>query len=380
MSNCYGISTSEVRKILHQYPETSGDEKETATRIETYLQKIAGLSIHNQVGGNGIVAFKKYGPGPAIGFRAELDALPIAEKSEVPHTSKVDGKSHACGHDGHMSMVLELLCLLENSKTKSGTVVLIFQPSEETGEGAAAMVQHIHDHNLAMPSLDICFAIHNIPGRTLGTVLLRDGAFACASVGVELKLSGRTAHAAHPEDATNPLLVACNLMQFGLDIPKSSTVTGFALCTAISLESGGKTFGTSPGEALLRLTLRADSSKTLDAMCEAFEAESRKQAEVAGASADIAFFEHFPATANTSHSKPARKAAETAGLNVEDLGNAFRWSEDFAHFDQLCPIFLMGLGSGKNQPALHAPNFDFPDDLIPLGAALYHELYKAIQK
>lgn len=380
MSNCYGISTSEVRKILHQYPEISGDEQETAARIEIYLSKIEGLRIHKNIGGNGIVAVKKYGPGPAVGFRAELDALPIAEKNDMPHTSRLDGKSHACGHDGHMSMVLELLCQLENSQTQSGSVVLIFQPSEETGEGAAAMVKHIHDQDITIPSMDICFAIHNIPGRALGTVLLRDGAFACASVGVELKLSGRTAHAAHPEDAINPLLIACGLMQFGIDLPKSSTVKGFALCTAISLESGGKTFGTSPGEALLRLTLRADSSKTLEAMCEALEAESRKRAEAAGASTDIAFFEHFPATANTSHSKPAKKAAESIGLHVEDLGDAFRWSEDFAHFDKLCPIFLMGLGSGENQPALHAPNFDFPDDLIPLGAALYHELYKAIQK
>ncbi len=379
MSNCYGISISEVRKILHQYPETSGDEKETAARIQTYLQKIEGLSIHDQVGGNGIVAIKKYGPGPALGFRAELDGLPIAEKSEVQHTSKVDGKSHACGHDGHMAMVLELLCMLENSKTKSGTVVLFFQPSEETGEGAAAMVKHIHDHDIAIPSMEICFAIHNIPGRPLGTVLMCEGAFACASVGVQLKLFGKTAHAAHPEDAVNPLLIACALMQFGLDLPKSEDHSGFTLCTAISLESGSKTFGTSPDEALLRLTLRADSSEVLNIMCKAFETECMRKAEAAGAVAEVEFFEHFRATENTRHGQAARQAAENAGLSVEDLDKAFRWSEDFAHFDKLCPIFLIGLGSGIDQPALHAPNFDFPNELIPMGAALYHELYKAIQ-
>jgi amidohydrolase len=376
MSDCLGISTSEIRKKLHQRPEPSGEEAKTAESIVSYLSQIPDMRIHQKIGGHGIVAVKKYGPGKAVAYRAELDALPVEEKNDVAYRSLNEGYGHVCGHDGHMAMVLELACLLENAKPDKGTLVLLFQASEENGKGASAMVIALEEKEIELPTLAACFAIHNIPGEALGTFLIKEDSFACASVGVEVLLEGHTAHAAHPEHAHNPLLTAARLLQFGESLANTKDIDGFTLCTAIALHSGSDTFGTSPAQARLLLTLRAERSESLDKMIELFRKQVDKEIKDTKITAKMNTHEHFSATVNAKFNDLAMRAINNAEQQCKQLDEPFRWSEDFAQMQALGPIYLMGLGSGETQPALHEPNFDFPNALIPIGASAYLELYK----
>lgn len=375
MTKLYGVDESEIRKELHRHPELSGEEAETAKRIVGFLEHIPGIAIRKNAGAHGIVAWKRYGKGPMIGFRAELDALPIREKSNQEHRSRNEGKSHACGHDGHMTMLLAMMALLEDQKESRGGVVLHFQSAEETGKGARLMLDSSHMGEV--PRVEICFAIHNIPGRDLGKVLYREGSFACASVGARVRIEGRTAHAAHPERAINPLAPALELLDYAQSLPQSEQVDGFALSTPVALIAGEESFGTTPAEALLAITLRAAKTESLEKMMDLFDRRAYDKAEDHEGKIECTFLEYFPATQNAPIQELVRKACHETGLDYEELEAPFRWSEDFGHFAERSPIAMMGLGSGLDQPELHAPNFDFPDALIQKGANLYRELYKS---
>lgn len=376
----FGKSTTEIRRELHRHPEVSGKEEKTAERIAGYLHKVEDIQIKKNVGDHGIIAVKRYGPGKVIGFRAELDALPIAELNDLPHTSKVEGVSHVCGHDGHMAMVLDMVEKLEAASIQRGTVVLFFQSAEETGAGADLMMNDIENGDVDIPIPEICFAIHNIPGLALGKVSSKDDVFACGSVGMMARIEGKTAHAAHPESAVNPLIMACELMQYGQNLPEHEDVSGFALCTPISLHSGSDTFGTSPPDATLQMTFRAAENEALEKMMELIKTEAETLTSEAGASLETSFVEHFPSTVNTPVYDKVESVCKEAGIECTPLKEPFRWSEDFAHFSRLCPIFLMGVGSGTDQPALHNPDFDFPDALNEIGGALYAALYKSFSQ
>lgn len=376
MASVYGKSTTEIRRALHSAPELSGEEVKTSDRIAELLKKIPDMEVHREVGMHGVVGIKRYGEGHAVGFRAELDALPVVQESDADYKSTNEGVSHVCGHDGHMAMVLDLLARLEEAKTDRGTVMVFFQSAEETGQGAREMIKELKEKG-DWPELKACFALHNIPGRETGKIYFRKDTFACGSTGVEVDIKGRTAHAAHPEDAINPLFATAKLMQFAAKMPEQSP-EHFSLCTPISLHSGSQTFGTSPAEATLLMTLRSEDKQHLKGMMKAFENEARRLTDKVGAGCEIEFHEYFPPTVNTDFCGEAEKACKSAGLACESLDKPFRWSEDFAHFSKKYPIFLAGIGSGEDQPALHAPDFDFPDELIEKGSAYYAELYKAI--
>lgn len=374
MAAVYGKSTLEIRRELHRAPELSGAEVRTSDKMAELLSKIPGMEVHRGVGIHGVVGIKRYGKGNALGFRAELDALPVLEENELKYRSKNKGVSHTCGHDGHMTMVLDLVERLETSDTNFGTVVVFFQSAEETGQGAREMVNALKSQS-DWPELKACFALHNIPGREKGKIWIRSGTFTCGSTGVEVNIKGRTAHAAHPEDAINPLFATAKLMQFAAKMPEQSQ-EHFALCTPISLHSGSQTFGTSPADATLLMTLRSEDKQHLKSMMLAFEKEARRLTKKVGAGCEVQFHEYFPPTVNADFCNQAEKACKAAKIECATLEEPFRWSEDFAHFKKKYPIFLAGIGSGVDQPALHAPNFDFPDELIKKGSAYYEELYK----
>jgi len=375
-THIFGKSITDIRRELHKHPEVSGEEKETARRIAEYLNKIKHMSVTEGIGGHGLVAVKRYGPGKMIGFRAELDALAIEGQHNTEYSSQNPGVSHVCGHDGHMAMVLDLVQKLEHHAEDRGTLVLIFQPAEETGAGANLMVNEWRNHP-SLPTPDFCFAFHNIPGKPLGLVCAKNGSFACGSAGMQLHLTGKTAHAAHPEAAINPLTISCDMLRYAMALPQRDDIPGFALCTPISMHSGNETFGTSPPDALLRMTLRAAENNSLDKMMGLLEDHANRTAKAAGAKVELAFTEHFPATVNAPLWKEVKEVCNSLSMQCQNLPESFRWSEDFAHFTRLCPSFMMGLGSGESQPALHNPDFDFPDALIDKGSSLYAALYKA---
>ncbi|MCA1750736.1 MAG: amidohydrolase [Flavobacteriales bacterium] len=378
MASVYGKTTTEIRRELHSAPEKSGEEVKTSDHIAELLSKIPGMEVHRKMGIHGVVGIKRYGEGNAVGFRAELDALPVFQESNASYKSQNEGVSHVCGHDGHMVMVLDLLDRLEAAETDFGTVMVFFQSAEETGQGAREMVKVLKKKD-NYPELKACFALHNIPGREKGKVFYRKETFACGSTGVEVNIKGRTAHAAHPEDAINPLFATAKLMQFAAKMPDQSG-EHFALCTPIALHSGSQTFGTSPADATLLMTLRSEDKQHLKGMMKAFENEARRLTEKVGAECNVEFHEYFPPTVNTDFCSEAKNACQAAGIKCASLDKALRWSEDFAHFSKKYPIFLAGIGSGENQPALHAPDFDFPDELIEKGSAYFGEMYKTFAR
>ncbi len=364
---------AEIRKSLHQLPEISGEEVKTAETIAALLRKFEAVKLTTNIGGNGLIAEKKFGPGPTIAFRAELDGLPILEKGNHAHLSKVEGKSHACGHDGHMSILLDLFEKLHQSKLDKGTIILIFQPAEETGQGARAMVESGAFKNT---QIDFCYALHNVPGFQKGLVLGCDGPFACASVGVRFIIQGKTAHAAHPENAQNPLAAATQIMYRISGLPNDSAVKGFALTTPIALNSGDENFGTSPADAVLMMTLRAASTRDIEFMMDAAKDVAKSVDSNTGVQTTTSFHEYFPATENHSHLGELTQACKDFGADFKKLNQPFRWSEDFAHFTQVFPAAMFGLGSGEDSPALHAPNYDFPDEITGVGSGVFLELYK----
>ena len=190
------------RKHLHQNPELSNLEHQTAQKVVDYLTPLLPDQILTEIGGTGVaVIFNGEQPGDHVLFRCELDALPIHEKNNFAHRSNVDGVSHKCGHDGHMAILCGLAEKFSHNRAFSGKRILLFQPAEETGEGAIAVTK---DKQFKTLEVDYCYALHNLPGIPLGQVQIRAGTFNCASQGLSIKLTGVTAHAAYPEKGNSP--------------------------------------------------------------------------------------------------------------------------------------------------------------------------------
>jgi len=364
-------SILEVRHHLHRHPELSGEESGTSAYLQDFIARnFSDYVLVKGIGGNGFIATKRFGEGAHIAFRAELDALPVDEENEISYRSEFQHKSHACGHDGHMVTLIATMQKLEEQKTSLGTATFLFQPAEETGKGAKAMVE---DKAFQDFSPDALIALHNIPGKPLGTVMSRTGTFACGSVGVKLKITGKTAHAAHPEDAVNPLLLSKSFLDNVIDLVENTS--GFTLMTPIALRSGQKTFGTSPLKSILLITLRAAQSKDLDWLMSEVKKLANEINGVEGAEAKLSFEEYFPVTSNNHFYADLQTVCEKLNRPFEKMETPFRWSEDFSQYESRFKTHLFGLGSGQNMAPLHASTYDFPDNLLESGAEVFVEFY-----
>jgi amidohydrolase len=361
----------EVRHYLHQNPEISGEESQTSSFLQKFIsQNYPDYKIWVSQRSYGFIATKKYGEGKHVALRAELDALPIIEDNQFEYKSQKLGASHACGHDGHMATLLATLQRLEDQGAKFGTVSFLFQPAEETGKGAQAILD---DEVFDQFEPDALIALHNIPGKPLGLILSRAGTFACGSVGLRLKVHGKTSHAAHPEESVNPLLLSKTFLDDMLRLSESRE--GFSLATPIALHSGQDTFGISPLDSTLLMTLRAaDSSQLKDMM-----AQARLMVEqinsIDGATAELTFEEFFPITSNDHFHSDLEEISSKLKRPLENMEEPFRWSEDFGHYAKRCKTHMFGHGAGIEASPLHAATYDFPDELIQSGAEIFVEFY-----
>jgi amidohydrolase len=330
------------------------------------------------IGGTGIAAaFVGRQKGPIVVIRAELDALPIEEASQLPYASNVRGVSHTCGHDGHMATLAGLAIQLGRRRPARGQVWLLLQPAEETGEGAEKVQR---DPRFAEIDADWIFALHNLPGRPLGEVVVRRGAFNCGSIGLIVRLSGLSSHAAHPEQGRSPAIATAQLIKILEALPETLDAEfGFSMTTVIHARLGEvAAFGTTPGEALIMATLRAEHQETLIELRAAAKQAVADVAAQHGLAHGIEWTEEYPVTSNHDAAVDLVVAAAcSAGLDVVELDAPLRWSEDFGWFTALTPGALIGLGSGLEQAPLHSPTYDFPDQLIPAGVDL---LMKIIDK
>ncbi len=364
-----------LRRRLHKLAEASTHEAATAAFVAGKLAALGPDTLLTGLGGHGVAAvFCGEGDGPTVVLRAELDAVPVPETIPLRHASVTPGIAHKCGHDGHMTILLEVARRLSRARPPRGRVIALFQPAEETGTGAFAVVA---DPRFRALKPDWLFALHNLPGYDAGRVLVRPGAFAAGSAGMRVLLRGRTAHAAHPEQGRSPDLAMGEIITALVTLPpRDDAREALELVTVTHARLGEPAFGIAPGEAEVLATLRSDDDAALAALRRQATAAARAIARNHGLRCDITWEEVFPVTWNDADAAAlVRRAARAEGLPVaRPRESSFRWSEDFGVLARLGRGALFGLGAGRRHPGLHAEAYDFNDDLLPIGASLLHRL------
>ena len=368
---------TEWRHALHRRPELSGAEIETARAVEVALAATGADHILVGLGGHGVAAVYEGGsPGPAVLFRAELDGLPIEEISDLPHRSLRQGRAHACGHDGHMTTLLALARGLERRRPARGRAVLLFQPAEENGAGAAAVLADPRFEDLAP---DWAFALHNLPGLPLGRVELAEGPVNCASRGMRVVLTGRTAHASMPEQGIAPTVTVARLLPALTALGVGGPLTeGFTLATVTHARLGEPAFGIAPGHAEVWATLRTLTDTDMARLCAAAESLCMAAAREAGLQVEISYDDVFVHCENHPDAVAVlRRALDAEGV-PHTSGEPMRASEDFGRFGQRARAAMFFLGAGERHPSLHNPDYDYPDELIPIGAAVFMHALREI--
>jgi amidohydrolase len=363
--------TVALRHLLHAHPELSGKETQTAELMAARLRAL-GARVTTGLAGCGVLGvFEGSLPGPSILLRAELDALPIPESLDLPHASRTAGVAHKCGHDGHMAILDGVAARLAESGLARGRVGCLFQPAEETGAGAAAVLADPAWHF----EFDASYALHNVPGAPIGSILCRPGSMTLASRGLEVCWRGREAHAAHPEHGLSPLQGCLSTAQAWSERARLPPQREGELITIVHAGVGvASAFGTAPGAARLQATLRSGEETDLDELqAELIEAIVDQD----GITRSTAIHDSFPECHNEpSAVERVRQAARLSGADYIDLPQAFRWSEDFGHFLRKAPGALFGLGAGLDQPALHDLSYDFPDAALQPGIDVFLALLK----
>ncbi|CUI00738.1 amidohydrolase [Leisingera aquaemixtae] len=360
-----------LRHALHQIPEVSGAEEKTAAMVAGYLRQQNPDQLLTGLGGHGVAAvYEGREDGPTVVIRCELDGLPIEELSDQPYRSAHPGRGHLCGHDGHMAMVAALAEDFSARRPATGRVVLLFQPAEETGKGAAAVIA-----DPAFPQIapDYAFSLHNLPGLAVGQVDLCSGPANCASRGMRIKLTGKTSHAAAPQDGVSPAGAIARLLP-GLAALGSGGGLGpeFALVTPTHARLGEATFGIAPGEAEVWATLRTVTDTRMDQLITAATKLAEQVCAAEGLELAVEFDDVFAACSNHPEAvEVLRTAAAAAGCPVQMQELPQRWSEDFGQFAKGAKTAMFWLGSGEAQPQLHNPDYDFPDAAIPAGAGIF---------
>lgn len=371
------IELTAWRRKLHAMPEVSGEEVATAAEVQAFLGRTQPDRIVTGLGGTGVaVVYDSGRPGPTVLFRAELDALPIEETGTPDHRSKIPGKGHMCGHDGHMTMLAALGRQFGREKPKRGRVILMFQPAEETGAGAAAVIADEKFRDLVP---DYSFSLHNMPGLPLGRVWLKQGIVNCASRGLKVVLTGRTAHASMPETGISPVPAVAALMPALTALSSGSVETGdMVLATVTHASVGEPAFGIAPGRAEVWVTLRTMTDGQMEALTTRAETLVRELAAAGSLDYAMDYHDIFGQCENDAQATELLRAAmETEGVPHEE-GETMRGSEDFGRFATVSKSAMFFLGAGENMPNLHNPNYDFPDDLIPIGTKIFMRVARDI--
>ena len=360
----------DLRKELHRNAELSGQEKQTSAIIRAFLEKFTPQQIVTFPPSHGIAAIYCGDlPGKTIVIRAELDALPIKETLDIDHGSVHPEISHKCGHDGHMTMVAGLAPLFAENPLQYGKVVLLFQPAEETGEGARQIVDHPTFKAL---EVDYAFALHNMPGYPLGKVVMRKDVFCCTSKGMIIELRGKSSHAAEPHNSITPTTAVMEMIAQCQEVAKSYHKS---LVTIVHVCIGEPAFGICPGDAVIMITLRSESQEEMESLSAEYVKFAQQVASAHKLDVSIKWQDDFPITKNSCKAvEKIQKAISDLHLHYEYLPQPISWSEDFGHFAQCCHTAMFGLGSGEHQPPLHHPHYDFPDELISTGTKIFKNI------
>ncbi len=362
------------RKELHAYPEVSNEEVKTAKRVLNKVKEFNPQEIITNLGKTGLaVIFDSGIPGQTLMFRAELDALPIQEVNDFSHKSKNKGVGHKCGHDGHTSIIVGLAKQLNENPPKKGRVVLLFQPAEETGEGAKKILD---DPKFESLKPDLVFALHNLPGYDMHQIVLKEKAFTASVKSLILKFKGKTAHAAEPENGINPAhAIAEILLKSEILSNNYPDAKDFSVITPIHINVGDLAYGTAAGYGELHLTIRTWTNYQFNRLAQKLLQVIKQIAKSYKLDYSHEWVHVFHANKNNPEAvEIIKNAAENNRLNIESRKYPFKWGEDFGLFTQHFKGAMFGLGSGKDTPALHNPDYDFPDELIKTGVQMFDNI------
>ena len=368
------FSLSALRRDFHRFPELGFREVRTKTRIAEFLREL-GLEVHEGVG---VVGVLRSGVGNrAIGLRADMDALPIHEASRHEYPSERPGVMHACGHDGHMTMLLGAARALAGNPGFSGTVVFIFQPNEEHGLGALAMLE---EGVLERFPVEEIYAIHNLPGAPVGQVSTRPGLICSSESLFEITIRGQGGHASMPQVGQDSITIGAEMVLALQTIVSRKLPPGAGAVVSVTEFRTDGQRNVLPGTVTLKGDVRARSLEDRNNI----EIFMRRTAEgIATAhrvSVNVDFRTEFIETTNaTGPTEAVIRAARNAGLDIVPDREPMSASEDFAHFAAAVPGCFLLLGNGEDgahgQP-LHANDYDFNDDVLPIGVAFWTELVR----
>ncbi|MEJ5021049.1 M20 aminoacylase family protein [Ochrobactrum vermis] len=362
------------RHDLHRHPELAFEENWTAAFIAEKLQ-LWGFNVRSGFAGTGVIGSLTRGTSKrAIGIRADMDALPIVEKSGVEYTSETSGKMHACGHDGHVTMALAAAKAVRKLDF-DGTVHFIFQPAEENEGGGREMVR---EGLFTDFPVDAVYGLHNWPAFGVGTCAARDDAMMAAFGTFEIELIGKGAHGAMPHDGADPVVAAAQLVTALQTIASRNVSPLESAVVSVTQMHGGDAWNVIPENMIIRGTTRWFSPDVGETIARRMQALATSVAEGFGCTARVDYEERYPSTINTAEN--ARKIRELSvspelGLRVLDVAPSMA-AEDFAFMLHEKPGCYFWLGSRRDglNPGLHSPYYDFNDALLPIGANFWIKL------
>jgi len=368
-----------IRRDLHAHPELGLEEVRTSDVVAGHLEAL-GYEVTRGLAKTGLVATLKNGSGDrSIGIRADMDALPIFEETGLDYASKTPGLMHACGHDGHTTMLLGAARAIAERRNFDGTVHLIFQPAEENFGGARIMMEEgLFDR---FPC-DAVFALHNEPNLPFGQFALRDGPIMAAVDEARITINGRGGHGAEPQDTADPIVCGASIvMALQSIVSRNIHPMDPSVITVGSFHSGSAS-NVIPERAEIVVGIRSFDPQVRDELERRITMIARNQAESFGMTATVRYERSYDATINhTAETDFVRDlAVRFAGADkVVDLARPFMGSEDFAFMLQARPgtYFFLGTSISGTEKPLHHPGYNFNDDLLPIGAAFWTELVEA---
>ncbi len=365
------------RRRLHAHPEIAFEERRTAGFVAAKLGEF-GIQVDRGLAVTGVVGTIEGGDGPAIGLRADMDALGVSEANDFAHRSTAGGKMHACGHDGHAAMLLGAARYLAETRRFKGTVHFIFQPAEEIEGGGRVMVE---DGLFDKFPVDGVYGMHNWPGLPVGRFALRTGAMAAACDIFEITVTGKGAHAAMPHLGADPIPAACEMVQaFQTIVSRLANPVDSAVLTVTRLRAG-ETTNVIPDTAVLGGTARSFLEATRDMIEARMRLIADHVAAAHGVTAKVQYDRRYPAMVN--HPKEAETAAAAAAAvvgpgNVNADAPPSMGAEDFSYMLKRVPGCYVLIGAGESSPPLHASRFDFNDEILAIGASYWAKLVETV--
>jgi amidohydrolase len=363
------------RRDMHAHPELQYDVQRTAASVAEKLKSFGCDEIVTGIGRTGVVGvIRGRKPGAkVVGLRADMDALPIEEATDLPYKSTVPGKMHACGHDGHSAMLLGAAKYLAETRNFAGTAVMIFQPAEEGGAGARAMLR---DGLLDRFGIEEVFGMHNYPGMPVGRFAIRSGPMMASTDNIAIKLEGIGSHAAFPHDGVDTILVGAQIVNQLQSIVARNVDPVKAAVVSICIFQGGNTDNVIPQEVRLGGTVRTLSQNVRELVQTRVREVVEGTARLYGAKAQLTYTPGYPVLVNDAGrvAFAAAVASEVAGDNkVDDDFPPLMGAEDFAFMLNERPGAFIYVGNGDSAP-LHNPKYDFNDEAIPLGTSYWVRL------